>query len=241
MHDPRHPAPRRRVRDRRDRRRHDPLRDLPPSGVLGGSMPGQRPVGRQAPIRPHPRRIQVAGLRARRSRHRRHPRQGPLPRSAIPPPQTPARSQTSARRHQAHHAQRDLEHAHYRRDLPRPRRRLLPTATHNDRPDASSPSSNASATPSRSQRRPRQPERTFLSGRSDSARVAATALATSALRHSGARAADCSEQLRRGARRCPGNRRSARPRRTRARPGSRPPRCSRSGGRRAAGRSDRAV
>src|SRR5215210_5489384 len=43
-------------------------------------MPRQRPVGRQAPLRQDPRRLEVAGLRARRSRHGRHPRQNQLPR-----------------------------------------------------------------------------------------------------------------------------------------------------------------
>ena len=63
-----------------------------------GQCPGNDQVGRQAPLRQDPRRIQVAGLRARGSRHGRHPRQGPLPRSPIPAAQAAPRPQARARR-----------------------------------------------------------------------------------------------------------------------------------------------
>ena len=47
--------------------------------------------------------------------------------SPIPTPQAPHRPRPRARRRQALDARRLLAHVHHRRDLPRPRRRLLPT------------------------------------------------------------------------------------------------------------------
>ena len=124
-------------------------------GVLGRPMPRQRQVGRQAPLRQDPQRLQVAGLRARRSRHGRDPRQRPLPRSAIPAAQAPARSQARARRHQAHDDLRDLAHALHRRDLPRPRRRLL------HQPQPRTPNQ----TPRQTARTPRTPRHANRGGR----------------------------------------------------------------------------
>jgi transposase len=66
----------------------------------------------------------------------------------------------------------------HRRDLPRPRRRLLhPNATPNARPSASSNSSNASTTPSGSTKEPRQPERSFLPGTEAAVPVAGESVA----------------------------------------------------------------
>jgi transposase len=90
-----------------------------------GQCPGNDQSARQAPHRQDPRRLQVAGLRARRSRHGRHPRQRPLPPSPVPATQAPPRAQARARRDQAHDPLRDLAHALHRRDLPRARWRLL--------------------------------------------------------------------------------------------------------------------
>src|SRR5712691_8129987 len=89
-------------------------------------MPRQRPVGRQTPLRPHPQRLEVARLDAGRSSARRRPQQGRLPRRPIPATTAPPRPQESARRRQALDHLRLLAHAHNRRALPRPRRRLLP-------------------------------------------------------------------------------------------------------------------
>src|SRR3954470_1904169 len=50
------------MRDRGDRRRHDPLCQLTAPGIVGRPMPRQRPVGRQAPHRQDARRLQVAGF-----------------------------------------------------------------------------------------------------------------------------------------------------------------------------------
>jgi choline dehydrogenase-like flavoprotein len=58
-----------RMHHRRDRHRHVVLRHRAASSVVGRPLPGQRQVGRQTPIRQDPRRLQMAGLRARRSRH----------------------------------------------------------------------------------------------------------------------------------------------------------------------------
>jgi hypothetical protein len=103
-----------------------------------------------------------------------------LPGSPIPAAQATARPQTGPRGGQAHDDLHDLAHALHRRDLPRPRRRLL----HHPRPRTPNPpprhpSSNAAATTSRSPREPRQPERTFPVAIGGSARVVSVVAATS--------------------------------------------------------------
>ena len=57
------------------------------SRVVGRTLPGQRPIGRQTPLRAHPQGLQVARDRARRSRAGRDPQQEQLPRRAIPAPE----------------------------------------------------------------------------------------------------------------------------------------------------------
>ena len=117
---------------RRDRHRHEPLPDRRAPRLLGRPVPRQRPVRRQTPLRQDPQGLQVARHRARRSRAGRHPHQRQLPRSPIPATPAPRGHKKSARRRQTLDPLRLLAHAHHRRALPRPRRRLLPhTATPN--------------------------------------------------------------------------------------------------------------
>ena len=110
----------------------------------------------------------------------RDPRQGPLPRSPIPAAQAPPRAQAGPRGRQAHDDLRDLAHALHRRDLPRPRRRLL----HKPRPRTPNPTPRH---PARTPRTPRHAHRggrgslseLFLSGTCGSARGSALAAARS--------------------------------------------------------------
>src|SRR4051794_13817473 len=140
---------------RRDRHRHDAVRDRAAPRVVGRALPRQRSVGRQTPLRQDPRRLEVAGLRARGGRHGRDPCQGPLPRSPIPTAQAAPRTQARPRRGQTHDDLRDLAHALHRRDLPRPRRRLL----HQPRPRTPNP------TPRRPARTPRTQRHAHRGGR----------------------------------------------------------------------------
>jgi hypothetical protein len=103
----------------------------------------------------------VAGLRARRSRDGRHPRQGQLtqPRNtsgSSPDAATNARSAPSS----THCSARSGTCCRPARPTAISAPTTSPNATPNARPSASSNSSNADTT-SRSQREPRQPERTF--------------------------------------------------------------------------------
>jgi transposase len=111
----------------RDRDRHERVPDRQAPRVVGRTVPRQRPVRRQAPLREVAEGIEVVGLDARGVRACRGPRQGRLPRRPIRPPQTSPRAQEGARRGQALDHLRLLAHAHHRRALQRPRRRLLPT------------------------------------------------------------------------------------------------------------------
>ena len=110
--------------------------------VLGRTLPRQRPIRRQTPLRTNPQRLEVARDRARRSRPRRDPHQEHLSRRAIPttPPQD--RTRPRARRRQTLHARCLLAHVHHRRDLPRTRRQLLPnpgSRTHHQTPHRQTP------------------------------------------------------------------------------------------------------
>ena len=93
-----------------------------------GPMSRQRPVSRQAPLRAHTQGIKVAGHRAHRGRSREHPlTRHHLPLRAIPPTEDTTRPPQGDRRSQALDHHRCLAHALKRRDLQRPRRRLLHT------------------------------------------------------------------------------------------------------------------
>jgi transposase len=89
-----------------------------------GQCPGN---DQQAPLREVAQGIEVAGLDARGVRARRRPQQRRLPRRPIRPPETAPRAQEGAGRRQTLDHLRLLAHAHHRRALQRPRRRLLPT------------------------------------------------------------------------------------------------------------------
>ncbi len=81
--------------------------------------------------------------------HGRDPHQRQLPAAPSTGACGHASATAGARRRQALDPLRLLAHAHHRRALPRPRRRLLPQARpRTRRPSASSPSSNGSDTPS---------------------------------------------------------------------------------------------
>jgi hypothetical protein len=88
-------------------------------------MSRQPPIGRQAALRTHPQRLQMAQRSAQTSRTRRDPNQEHLPPSALPVPAPTDRAWPRDRRRQALDPDHHLAHAQHRRDLPRPRRRLL--------------------------------------------------------------------------------------------------------------------
>jgi transposase len=115
---------------------------------------------------------------ARRSRRGRDPRQGQLPRRAIPAPGAPTRTQARARCRQALTADRDLADAVHRRDLPRPRRRPL----HPTRPRAPDQAPRQTARTPRPHRHAHRRSRSslsdlFLSDTSGSAAARANATA----------------------------------------------------------------
>jgi transposase len=101
------------------------LRDRRASGLLGGRVPRQRRIGRQAPLRAHAQGLQVAARDPHRSRARRRPHPRHLPGRPIPPSPRPPRRQQGLTGDRPLTARRRLAHAANRRDLPRPRRRLL--------------------------------------------------------------------------------------------------------------------
>jgi len=123
-------AAHRRGHPRRDPPRHERVPVRPPPGLLGGAMPGQRPLRRQAALRQDPQGQQMAQPRPRRPRW----------------PAIANRARQGNRRRQTLDHLRLLAHAHHRRALPQGRRQLSPNATPNAPPDASSPSSSGSHT-----------------------------------------------------------------------------------------------
>jgi hypothetical protein len=103
---------------------------FPTAGHLAGCAgrcPGNDQSAGQTPLRAQPQGLQVARHRARRGRARRDPQQRQLPRRPIPTPQAAHRARPGTRRRQALDADRLLARVQHRRDLPPPRRRLLPT------------------------------------------------------------------------------------------------------------------
>ncbi len=94
--------------------------------VLGREVHRHRPVRQKAPLRNDPQRLEVVGLGAGGSRDGCGSDQRRLPRRSIRKPASQPRSQESPRGRQALDPNRVLAHALNRRDLPRPRRRLLP-------------------------------------------------------------------------------------------------------------------
>jgi transposase len=90
-----------------------------------GHVPGQRRVGRQAPLGQDAQGLQVAQPGAGRMRQDGQPQQGHLPRRTIRAPARPPRRQQGHDRRLSLDPDRRLAHAPDRRDLHRPGRRLL--------------------------------------------------------------------------------------------------------------------
>jgi transposase len=112
----------------RDRRRHAPLPKRRPPRLLGGHVPGEQRIGRQAPRRHHPQGFQVAARHPGRGRPRGRPHQRHLPgRPVLAPWWTPQRP-TGRGRGWAFHPGQRLPRAGPAPALRRARRRGLPRA-----------------------------------------------------------------------------------------------------------------
>jgi len=101
------------------------IAEIGASGLLGGHVPGQPRVRRQASRRPLPQRLQVVGSAVGRIGVRRRPLQGHLPRSPAPPPHRPHRLHQGEQGRRSLHPGRLLAHPVPTRALRRPRRRLV--------------------------------------------------------------------------------------------------------------------
>jgi hypothetical protein len=126
-------------------------------------------IRRQTPLGQDTQGVQVAEPDAGRVRQDRQPQQGHLRGRSIRPPARPPRCQQGHHRGLPLDPHRRLAHAPDRPDLHRSRRRLFRPPRPERTANASSASSNALATPSRSRKGPRQPERDFSTAAARSA------------------------------------------------------------------------